>query len=89
MLHAGHVWAQSMIKVQTLSIPENWGSKFKNYELIPHLIDFPEAAVAIKGLIKFACKPEKGYRGQCECAQSQLLYTYLCVCKGQCERKQT
>ena len=83
----GHVWVQSMIKVQTLPTPEDWGWKFENNNLITHWTDLPEAAVAIRDLIKCACKPESVYRGRCKCVQSQLLCTELCVCKGQYERE--
>ena len=68
-----------MIIVQTLPTPEDWGWKFKNNKLIPHWTDLPEAVVAIRDLIKCACKPEKGCRGRCKCVQSQLLCTELSV----------
>ena len=84
---AGHVWAQSMIKVQTLPTPEDWGWKFENNKLIPHWIDLSEAAVAMRDLIKCACNQEKGCRGRCKCVQSQLLCTELSVCKRQYERE--
>ena len=58
-----------MIKVQTLPTPEDWGWKFENEKLITHWTDLPETAVAIRDLIKCACKPEKGCRGQCKCVQ--------------------
>ena len=54
-----HVWAQSMIKVQTLPTQKDWGWKFKNKKLRPHWTDFPEAAVAIRDLIKCDCNWKK------------------------------
>ena len=81
---AGHVWAQSMIKVQTLPTPEDWRWKFENNKLISHWTDLPEAAVAIRNFIKCACKLEEGCRERCKCMQSELLCTELCVWKGQC-----
>ena len=54
-----HVWAQSMIKVQTLPTQKDWGWKFKNKKLRPHWTDSPEAAVAIRDLIKCDCNWKK------------------------------
>ena len=60
------MWAQSMIKVQTLPTPEDWGWKFENYKLIPHWTDLAEAVVAVIDLIKCACTPVAAlYRTLC------------------------
>ena len=83
----GHMWAQLVIRVQTLLPLENCWWKFENSKLIPHWIDLPEAAAAIRDLIKCACEPEKGCRGWCKCVQSQLPCAELCVRKEQCERE--
>ena len=53
-----------MIKVQTLPTPEDWGWKFENNKLTPNWTDLSEPTVAIRDLIKLACKPEKGCIGR-------------------------
>ena len=45
------LWAQSMIKVQNLPTPKNWGWKFENNKLIPHWSGLPEATFAVSNVV--------------------------------------
>ena len=83
---AGHVWAQSLNKLQTLPPPEDWGWKYEDQKLVPHWTDLPEASVGVRDLVKCGCK-NNTCRGNCKCIKTgDLPCTELCQCKGQCER---
>ena len=65
---AGYVWQQSLEAFQDLPSPEEWGWKRVNDRYVPHWRDLPEAAIALRELIKCGCNPEKGCRGKCKCS---------------------
>ena len=82
----GYVWAQALQREQHLPPAEDWGWKLINGQFTPHWSDIPEAAIAIRELIKCGCNPEKGCKGKCKCLRAELQCTQLCKCNGECER---
>ena len=84
--YEGHVWGLSLMAIQVLPPPEEWGWKYDSGKSIPYWTDLPETSSAVRGLIKFRCNPEKGCRGRCKCVNALPLCTELCMCKAECER---
>ena len=54
---AGHVWGSMLVGKQNLPDPQYWGWKLNGKELSADWSDLPEAAMAIRGLIKYGCNP--------------------------------
>ena len=84
--YAGYVWSQSLVPIQVLPSPEDWGWKLEDSSYIPEWTDLPEASIGVRALIKCKCNPEKGCRGRCKCLNAHLPCTELCLSKGECER---
>ena len=83
---AGYVWRQSLVGQQQLPPPEDWGWKIVEGTYLPHWTDLPEAAIAVRELIKCGFNSEKGCLGRCKCVRAELKCTELCRCNGNCER---
>ena len=49
---AGYYWGQSLLRLQNLPSPEEWGWKLVNDRYIPAWTDLPEATVTLRDLIK-------------------------------------
>ena len=84
---AGYVWSQSMLPMQQLPVPEQWGWKKDDEKFIPFWTEKPVAAIAVRELIKCGCNVLKGCRGNCKCLKAALPCTALCKCNGDCERE--
>ena len=78
---AGHVWGQSLVSVQQLPLPSQWGWQ-NNGRWIPTWSTLPEASKACNELVHCGCK--KACRGLCKCTKSNLPCTALCKCGGSC-----
>ena len=84
--YPGCVWGQSLMAIQVLPPPEEWGWKYASGKLIPDWAYLLEASSAAHDLIKCRSNPEKGCNGRCKCVNALLPCAKLCMCKGECER---
>ena len=73
--YAGHVWGQSLMALQVLPPPKEWGWKYVSGKLILDWTDLLEASSAVPDLIKCRCNTEIGCHGRCKCVNVLLLCT--------------
>ena len=79
----GHCWGQSLIPIQNLPSPADWGwIKDSDGQWMPYWTALPEAAKSCKELIKCGCR--KACRPPCKCSKASLPCTELCNCAGSC-----
>ena len=83
MNNAGHIWGQSQIPNPDSPSPAEWGGqKILMVAWHPFWTVLSEASKGCRELMK--CKCRKRCAGKCKCSASNLPYTELCLCSGQC-----
>uniref|UniRef100_A0A7M5XM76 AWS domain-containing protein n=2 Tax=Clytia hemisphaerica TaxID=252671 RepID=A0A7M5XM76_9CNID len=81
----GYCWGQSIVPVQDLPKPENWGWNDNGNKYDVKWTTLPEASKICKELVKCGCNnKEKGCKGRCKCKKANLKCTELCKCGGDC-----
>ena len=78
-------WGQSLISIQALPSPTEWGWKLEREKYCVNWTTLPEASQICKELVRCNCKKEKGCSGRCTCRKASLKCTELCKCGGDCE----
>ena len=67
---AGHVWGQTLLPIQELPRPSEWGCCHSEDGWVPFWSELPEASKACAELIRCGCK--KGCQGNCKCIKADL-----------------
>ncbi len=80
---AGQVWGQSLIQMQELPSPEQYGWTKVDDKWCPFWTQLPEASKTCKELVKCGCKKSCDSK-RCKCTKADLPCTELCFCKGSC-----
>lgn len=82
VFQAGHVWGNSLKKIQELPCRSNWGWTKSSGSWKPFWTTLPDVSKSCQQLIK--CKCNGSCKGSCKCKQRNLKCTALCRCDGQC-----
>ena len=85
MYQAAFVWTQSLIPMQNLPSPDEWGWNKQGNSFVACCMTQPSVSEAFKEHTKCGCKADKGCSGRCSCKKVGLPCTEICKCGGMCD----